>query len=94
MENMTASRLTLMVILGAGLLASPLAAEAQEYKAGEVYRLGYLSPNPPDTFRVGIRPVKSPPACIRPAGDVWGGRLGSEAAVEDLGGATAARRPA
>ncbi len=33
----------LMVTLVLGLLAAPLAAEAQE--AGKVYRIGYLSPD-------------------------------------------------
>ncbi len=46
------------------LLAAPLAADAQEYKAGKVYRIGYLGnfrPNTPETvrileaFRLGLR---------------------------------------
>jgi putative tryptophan/tyrosine transport system substrate-binding protein len=35
-----------------GLLAAPLAAEAQP--TGKVYRIGYLSSNPPETFRVHV----------------------------------------
>ena len=34
------------------LLAAPLAAQAQQ--AGKVYRIGYLSPSPPETFRVEV----------------------------------------
>src|SRR6266446_3684116 len=43
--------------------------------------------NSPLNTSACIRPVKHPrPASNRPAGDVGGGRLGSEAAVEDVGG--------
>src|SRR5262245_47515119 len=38
--------------LAAGSLAMPLAAEAQQ--AGKVYRLGYISSNPPETFRIDV----------------------------------------
>ena len=34
------------------LLAAPLAAQAQQ--AGKVYRIGYLSPSPPEPFRVEV----------------------------------------
>jgi putative ABC transport system substrate-binding protein len=36
----------------AGALAAPLASEAQQ--PGKVYRIGYLSSNPPETFRVHV----------------------------------------
>ncbi len=40
------------LILAIGLLAAPLAADAQQ--AGKVPRIGYLSSHSPETFRVEV----------------------------------------
>ena len=55
-------RAALTVAFALALLAAPLAAEAREYKAGKVYRIGYLSTQSPslesaplDAFRQALR---------------------------------------
>jgi len=50
----------LAVILAVSAMLAPLVAEAQEYKAGEVYRIGYLGNFAPNArnvegFRQGLR---------------------------------------
>src|SRR5713101_8354270 len=45
-------RRTFLAGTGTVLLAAPLAAAAQEYKAGKVFRIGVLSPGP--STRVGV----------------------------------------
>jgi putative tryptophan/tyrosine transport system substrate-binding protein len=48
-------------VIAGGLLAAPLAAEAQEQKAGKVYRIGFLAlnlaaaPHVQEAFRQGLR---------------------------------------
>jgi len=49
---MTTSRLGLLLALAANFLAAGLPAEAQQ--VGKVYRLGYLSSHPPETFRIHV----------------------------------------
>jgi putative ABC transport system substrate-binding protein len=49
---MMASRLVLMVTLAVGLLAAPLAPEAQQ--TSKVARIGYLSSHSPERFRVEV----------------------------------------
>jgi len=47
-------RIELAVILALGLLASPLAAEAQQ--VGKVYRIGFLrSGHPPESYIEGLQ---------------------------------------
>jgi putative tryptophan/tyrosine transport system substrate-binding protein len=49
---MKSIRAALAVALALGVLAASLDAEAQP--TGKVYRIGYLSSNPPETFRVHV----------------------------------------
>src|SRR5260370_32260187 len=47
-------------VIAGGLLAAPLAAEAQEQKAGKVYRIGFLRAGQPpkpwvEAFQQGLR---------------------------------------